>query len=105
MKKWAPNAPPIETAEMGFSDVINTTKALQALPASEVNSEALLTWFQAARNQPSFLQSPYSCARQYPSSPSLCRGGIQMVKYDNGAFTLASEEWFDGMQYYPQSAS
>jgi hypothetical protein len=100
VKKYEPKTSLIETAESGFSSIINTAAALNALPASKMNGKSLLKWFKAARNKPSFLQSSYSCDHQYRLAPSLCRGGIQVAQYNDGSFRLVTRGWYDGMKYF-----
>lgn len=90
-----PQLPAASAATISFRSILNLYGAMQAIGGSNITKPAILEYFRAARDKPSFTGHPYTCdGKQIPDLPALCAPQQLLVERRDGGIA-ALGDWVD----------
>jgi branched-chain amino acid transport system substrate-binding protein len=102
LAKYAPKTIALDTIALaGLATVMNVQSTLNKLPASKLNTRAILAAFKTGANHHNFLAHPYTCnGKQLPGSTAVCNAYQLIKQVKGGTIVTISKRWVTGATVY-----
>ena len=92
MKAEKPDAADTDFSRGGFGTIMNIQALLNGMDPASLTHQSVLAAFKATKDQPSFLNVPYSCsAPPVAATPGICAGSAYLVQQVDGKIQKLSD--------------
>ena len=92
MEEQKPDAADTDFSRGGFGTIMNIHDLLDDMDSASLTHESVLAAFKATKDQPSFLNVPYSCsAPPVTDLPGICAGSAYLVQQVDGTIQKLSD--------------